>query len=165
MRILKVIAWVCMPLFFVQCHKDAKIEPIVRILPNGSCYILLNTGPRSNSSRHYYMKDNIIYPVLYNSFKNEITSICFSKMAGYLYLDKYDSVRISPIKMKLSNGDPCSLMSDIHGEDTYELHLSNISSGISNIGSRKYFSGNFYYKIGPGNPHNKIDGTFTLSVK
>jgi hypothetical protein len=165
MGILRISACLCLFLFLVQCNKDAKIEPIVRLLPNGDCGISLNTGPRSTSVHRFYLKDNFIYPVLYDPLTYKITSICFSRIAGYLYLDKYDSVRITPIKMKLNNGDPCSFLSDIHGEDKYELHFSNISSGISYVGSRKYFSGNFYYNVQSGLPFNKINGTFTLSVK
>lgn len=164
MGILRISACLCLFFFLVQCNKDAKIEPIVRLLPNGDCIITLNTGPRSTSWNRFYLKDNVIYPVLHDPMTNKITAICFSRIAGYLYRDKSDSVRITPIKMKLNNGDPCSFLSDIHGEDTYEIHTSNLIVA-KNYNFKTYFSGNFNYNVQSGLPFNKINGTFTLGIK
>jgi hypothetical protein len=137
MKAIKTILFLFVIFTFIQCNKDAKVEPIVRVIPNGTYQFSYKTK-YGQGFFLYKIIDNKIYGFL------KRRDICFSKVAGELKLFD-DSVRISSLlRQKPTDENTCIYYNEIYGGDTSILHLFDIEIYKDN-NLRPALKGNLYY--------------------
>ncbi|MCG9879650.1 MAG: hypothetical protein MH472_03535, partial [Bacteroidia bacterium] len=87
-------------------------------------------------------------------------SICFGRIAGKLYLDEFNKLKISNLHFQDSyTSNPCAFDNDNYGGDTSIVNFLNVKDTV-NIDGNKYLKGNFYYLTESSAPFSKVEGTF-----
>jgi hypothetical protein len=161
MKGIKYFTILSLVLIFTQCRKDNKIEPMINLLPNGKCKLYLETGPRSRGVVYYYIKNNFLYTIRSISLIDD--SICFTRVAGNLYLDGFNKLKISNLHLQDSYfSNPCAFENDNYGGDTLIVNFSNVRDTINSKGE-SYLVGDFYYLLPSTANIEKKQGTFFFS--
>ncbi|MDP3927394.1 MAG: hypothetical protein Q8R57_00070 [Bacteroidota bacterium] len=153
MKAIKTILFLFVIFTFIQCNKDAEVEPIVRILPNGK-YSFSDGG---GASLKFYLLDNFLYS--YHTGENEF---CFEKPAGQIFKIG-DSVFLPTLFFHgYYSNKKCMFSQEYFGGDTFVYHLSRIHY-FQNNNSMNGLKGSYFYNVQSGLPFSKYEGTFILN--
>lgn len=153
MKGINIICFLFFVIIFSQCNKDSKVEPIVRVLPNGKYYFHLLDGGWHN----YYILDNKI-------FNNYRDTICYTREAGYLYQSE-DSIIIPFLHVENSSSlSPCDFMNDKYNGDTLIYHLTEITFFTDHY-NHKGIKGEYFIRMPSKSPFLKYEGSFVMGFK
>jgi hypothetical protein len=162
MKVSKILIFPFLFLLFSQCKKDKKEVVSANLLPDGKGTLYLETNSQSHSSERYYLKNNVLYTLRYNSSGND--TICFDREAGELFLNSEGTINISNLNFANSLSiDPCSFENDLYGGDTMICHFTKITEATSSLG-KKYIKGDFYYNTPSHIPYRRREGIFTFGT-
>jgi hypothetical protein len=163
MRGIKQLLIFSLVFIFTQCRKDNKIEPMVDLMADGKCMLYMETGPRSRGVVYYHLKDNLIYTLTQITLTKD--SICFGRIAGKLYLDEFNKLKISNLHFQDSyTSNPCAFDNDNYGGDTLIVNFRNVKDTIDYYGNT-FLIGDFYYLTPSTVPYEKKVGTFFFRTK
>jgi hypothetical protein len=158
MRVFKTTLFAFLLIFFYQCKKDKKEEPIKNLLPNGKYILYLETNSQSHSSSNYYLKDNVFYVMR----RYTTDTICFERKAGELFSNVNGGIELATLHFG-DNPNPCVFENDSYGGDTMICHFSKITEATSNFGE-KYIKGDYYFNLPSNIPYKIQIGIFTLGI-
>jgi hypothetical protein len=155
MKAIKTILFLFLIFSIFQCNKDAKIDPIENILPNGNYGFKYTSQFGVPVYFNYDIIDNNLYVRINDTF-------CYERIAGHVYKDKNGFIKLSKLHIQgHSSLYPCAFSNDKFFGDTEVIVFNNIISKTDIHGNIE-LKGDCNIIMPSGLPFERLYGPFNF---